>query len=75
MQNSMVMFTFSAFDWKYPFWVNLVQNIKIISLSQNLLPRPIRICRINGVADFFLLTGTNSFWANLVEKIKLVSFS
>ena len=33
MQNSMVMFTFSVFDWKYPFWVNSVQKIKIVSLS------------------------------------------
>ena len=33
MQNSMVMFTFSAFDWKYPFWANLVQNVKIVSLN------------------------------------------
>ena len=25
--------TVSVFDWKYPFWVNLVQKIKILSLS------------------------------------------
>ena len=31
MQNSVVMFTFSDFDRKYPFWVNLVQKIKIVS--------------------------------------------
>ena len=30
-QNSMAMFIFSVFDWKYPFWANLVQNVKIIS--------------------------------------------
>ena len=23
----------SVFDWKYPFWVNLVQKLKIVSLS------------------------------------------
>ena len=33
MQNSTVMFTFSVFDWKYPFWANLVQKIKIVSSS------------------------------------------
>ena len=33
MQNSMVLFTFSVFDWKYPFWANFVQKIKIISLG------------------------------------------
>ena len=25
-QNSMVMFTFSVFDQKYPFWINLVEK-------------------------------------------------
>ena len=29
MQNSMVMFTFSVFDWKYPFWKNLIQKSKL----------------------------------------------
>ena len=45
MQDSMVMFTFSVFDQKYPVWVNLVQKIKIVSLSRNLLPVLIWICR------------------------------
>ena len=31
MQNSMVVF--AVFDRKQPFWTNLVQKIKIISLS------------------------------------------
>ena len=38
MQNSMVMFTPSVFDRKYPFWTNLVQKVKIVSLSWNLVP-------------------------------------
>ena len=29
MQDSLVMFTFLCFDWKYPFWANLVRKIKI----------------------------------------------
>ena len=33
MQNSMMLFTFFVFDWKYCFWANLVQKIKIISFS------------------------------------------
>ena len=32
-QNSLVMFTFSVLQRKNPFWANLVQNIKIFSLS------------------------------------------
>ena len=33
MQSSMVVPIFSVFDWKYPFWANLFQKVKIISLS------------------------------------------
>ena len=46
MQNSMVMFIFFVFDWKYPFWANLVQKVKIISLSWNLVPTVIQLCRV-----------------------------
>ena len=34
VQNSMMMFNFSVFDWKYTFWANLVQKIEIGFLSQ-----------------------------------------
>ena len=44
MQASVVMFTFSVFDWRYPFWANLVQKTKIVSFRWNLTPRLIRIC-------------------------------
>ena len=40
------MFTFFVFDWKYPSWTNLVQKIKIVSLSRNLVPKLFRTCRI-----------------------------
>ena len=33
MRNSIVMFTFSVFNRKYPFWVNLVQKVQIVSQS------------------------------------------
>ena len=33
MPNSMVVITFSVFDQKYLFWANLVQLMKIVSLS------------------------------------------
>ena len=33
MQNSMALLTLSVLDWKHPFWVNLFQEIKIVSLS------------------------------------------
>ena len=53
MQNSMVMFTFSVFDWNYPFWVKLIQKIKMVNLSWNLVPKQIWICRIQWHCSFF----------------------
>ena len=38
MQNSLVMFTFFVLDWKYPFWLILVQKSEIDSLSRNMEP-------------------------------------
>ena len=46
MKNSMVVFAFSFLDCKCRLWANLVRNIKIVSLSWNLVTRLIRICRI-----------------------------
>ena len=37
---------YSVFNCKYPSWVNLVQKLKIVSLSQNFALRLIDICRI-----------------------------
>ena len=39
-------------DQKYPFWKNLVQKIKIVNLSCNLVPRLIQTCRIQWDVDF-----------------------
>ena len=47
MQNSVAMFTFFHFPWEIFFvCVNLVQKIKIVSLSRNFVPKLIRICVI-----------------------------
>ena len=84
MQNSLVMFTFSVCDRKYPFWVNLVQKVKINSLSWNMVPTLIRIRRIQWrcslYAEFnhavhFFFDWKYPFWANLVQKIKIISLS
>ena len=45
MQNLMLMFPFSAFEWKYSISINLIHNIEIFDLSGNLVPRRIYICR------------------------------
>ena len=75
MQNSRGMFTFSVLDRKYPFWANLVQKFKNVSLSWNLAPKLIPICRIQWWWLFFCFKPENPFWSNLVQKIKIVSFS
>ena len=49
----MVMFIFSVFNQKYPFCLNLVQKIKIVGLSWNLVPTVIRIWRIQWCCSLF----------------------
>ena len=39
MQNSMVMFTFSVFNWKYTFWENLALKIKEKSAFLKIAPQ------------------------------------
>ena len=51
----------SAFNLKYLFWVNLVQKLKIISLSWNFVPRLIQICRIPWWCSLFLFSTGNIF--------------
>ena len=76
MQNSVMLFTFLIFDREYPFWTNLVQKIKIVSLRWKLIPSLIRICRIKRCYSLFsYLTRNTLFWANLVQKIKIISLS
>ena len=72
MQNSMVMFKFFVFDWKYPFWANLIQKVKIISWSLNLVARLIRICIIQWCCSlFWFLSGNALFGQIWFKKLKL----
>ena len=67
---------FSVFDRKFSFCANLVKKIKIVSLSLNLVPKQIWICRIQmALFIFSVLDWKHLFWANLVQKIKLLSLS
>ena len=63
----MVMFIFSDFDNKYPFWVNLVQKVKIISLNLKFDTLP-NLNMQNSVVmfTFFILEREYPFWANFV---------
>ena len=59
MHISMVVLTFYVFYRKYPFWANLVQKIKIVSLSWNLVFRLIRIWKFQ---YFFLFSRGSTFF-------------
>ena len=71
MLNSMVIFTFSIFDCKYPVWANLVQKIKIISLSWNLVPTVIRICRIQWRCSLFSFSAGNTLFGQIWSKLSI----
>ena len=76
IQNSKVMLIPSVFDWKYLFWANLVQKVKIVSWSWNLVARLIQICRIKWCCFiFFVFEWKYLFWGNLVQKFKIVTLS
>ena len=72
MQNSIMMFTLSVFDRKYPFLANLVQKVKIISWNWNLVPTLIWICLIQCWCSIFLfLIGNMLFGQICSKKLKL----
>ena len=73
MQKSIMVFIFSYLDWKYPFYANLVQKVKIVSLSWNLVARLIQIYRIQWWCSLFVLNQKYLRWANLLQKFKIVS--
>ena len=73
IQNSLVMFTFFVFLWKYPFWLTFIQKSEIVSLSWNSAPRLIWICRTQWWCSLYLfLTGSNLFLEICFKKLKLL---
>ena len=63
-------------DRKYLFLINLVQKIKIVNLSWNLVPRLIRLCRTQWWYLLFLfLTGNIFYWQIWFRKWNLSNFS
>ena len=77
MQNSMVMFTSSDFDCKYPIWVNLVQKVKIVSSLSLKFATETNLNMQNSMVMFTFsdLKLEYPFWVNLVQKIKIVPLS
>ena len=60
-------------DRKCPLCANLVQNVKIISLSWNLVSSLLRICRVQWFFPLFFSDQKYPFWENLGQKNKTVS--
>ena len=72
----MMMFRFSIFNQKYPFWANLFQQFKIVSLGWNLVPRLIQICSIQWWCSLFCFSpGINTLLGKFGPKIKFVRLS
>ena len=65
MKNSMVMFTVFVFDWKYHFWANLAQKVKIISWNRDLVTRLIWICTIQWYCSLFLFLSGNTLFGQI----------
>ena len=59
---------FFVFDRKYPFLANLVQKVKIISWSSNLVARLIQICRIQWCCSLFQFLNGNTFFGQICSK-------
>ena len=69
MQNSIVLFIFFVLGWEYVFWANLVEKIKIVNLSSNLVLRLIRKSRIQWwYSSFLVLAGSTRFSEIFFEK-------
>ena len=47
---------------KYRFWANLIKKNKIVSLTWNLFPEPIQVCKIQWWCSLFLFWGKNALF-------------
>ena len=69
MQNSVVLFTFPAFDWKYPFGANFILEVEVWYLEFSNMQN-------SSVVHFFpILTRYNLFGEIWSQKPKIVSSS
>ena len=80
MQNSMMIFSFSAFSHKYSSWANLFQKSKINCSKWSLLQSLIGICGIKWWCPFYLFYTRNTlfglpFLGKFGPNIKIVSLS
>ena len=68
MQNSMVVFLASILGWKHPFWASLVQKIKIVSFSWNLIHSLTQIWKTQWWCSLFLFFNATHFYCKFVSK-------
>ena len=72
----MAVFTFFVFDQKCPFLVNLVQNVKIVSLRWYLIRKSNSNMQNSMMLfTFFVFDCKYPFCANLVQNVKIISLS
>ena len=74
MYNSMVVFILIVLDWKYPFWTNLVQKIKIVNSRWNFVPSLIEYAELNGGVHFFCFRPETTFLGKFGPKNKNYQF-
>ena len=76
MQNSMMLFTFFVFEWKYLFWANLVQKNQNFHFKLKFGTYTNSNMQNSMVMFIFLVFDRKyPFLANLVEKVKIISWS
>ena len=75
MQKSIVAFTFSVLHEKNVFLTNFVQKLNIVSLTENLVPRKIPMCRTQWHCSMFLLQIENIMLAKLEQRKSTFSVS
>ena len=79
MQNSMMMFTFSVFNHKYPSWENLIQKSKIVQSEiwhKDYFEYAESNCGVHFICFRLEIPFLGyPFWSNLVQKFKIDSLS
>ena len=62
------MFGSSVFERKYSIWTILIKKLKILTLSENLVPRVIQICLAQWCCSLFPSPLTNTFFGQIRSK-------
>ena len=69
------MFGSSVFERKYSIWTTLIQKLKTLRLSENLVPRVIQICLAQWCCSLFHFPPQTIFLDKFGPKNKIASLS